>query len=72
LSSPCSKIAIKEFCVVPNPGHQVMEVGLQHAKEQSGQSDFVLMILNAWRFLEYLILQDIVDISLASLLQVLN
>lgn len=49
-----------------------MEVGLQHAKEQSGQSDFVLMILNAWRFLEYLILQDIVDISLASLLQVLN
>jgi hypothetical protein len=49
-----------------------MEVGLQHAKEQSGQSSFILTILNPWRFLEYLILHNIVDIFLARLLKVLN
>jgi hypothetical protein len=63
---------IKEFFVVANPGHQVMQVGLQHAKEQSGQSSFILTILNPWRLLECLIFQDIVDIFLARLLKVLN
>jgi hypothetical protein len=60
------------FFVVANPGHQVMEVGLQHAKEQSGQSSIILTILNPWRFLEYLILHDIADIFLARLLKVLK
>jgi hypothetical protein len=49
-----------------------MEVGLQHAKEQSGQSSIILTILNPWRFLEYLILHDIADIFLARLLKVLK